>query len=110
VRLERSVETSVDDETIRERVTAFFAIAGYQESVSQPHVMSFRRGKFFALTAKGSPVNAVIQIGKTADQRAKVLVALEVDTTGQFVVESEREYWREQLDGIEKAIQGEEGK
>jgi hypothetical protein len=105
VKLERRITTDVDESTICERLAAYFAIAGYQESVSQPHLLAYRRGKFLSLTAKGSPVNAVIQMGESPDQKIQVLVTLEIDTTGQLVVEFERDYWRQQLDDIEKAVQ-----
>ena len=105
MKLERSITTDINESTICERLATYFAFAGYQQSVSQPHLLAYRRGKFLSLTAEGSPVNAVIQIGGSLDQKTQVLVTLEIDTKGQFVVEFERNYWRQQLDDIEKAIQ-----
>jgi hypothetical protein len=105
VKLERSITTDSNESTVCERLATYFAFAGYQQSVSQPRLLAYRRGKFLALTAKGSPVNAVIQIGESPDRKTQVQVTLEIDTTGQFVAAFERNYWREQLDDIEKAIQ-----
>jgi len=104
VKLERSITTDVNENTICERLATYFAFAGYRQSIAQPHLLSYQRGKFLSLTAKGSPVNAVIKFGGSPDQKTEVLVTLEIDTTGQFVVERERRYWREQLDAIEQAI------
>jgi len=66
--------------------------------------LAFRRGKFLSLTAKGCPAQAVVQIDAGPDQQRQVRVTLEIDTTGQLVLKHERNYWREQLDDIEKAI------
>jgi hypothetical protein len=104
VRLERNITTEINENTICERLATYFAFAGYRQSISQPHLLSYQRGKFLSLSAKGSPVNAIIQLGERPDQKTEVLVTLEIDTTGQFVVKRERRYWREQLDAIEQAI------
>jgi len=104
VKLERNITTEIDENIIRERLATYFAFAGYKQSISQPHLLSYQRGKFLSLTAKGSPVNAIIKLGESPDQKTEVLVTLEIDTTGQFVVERERRYWREQLDAIEQAV------
>jgi hypothetical protein len=103
MKLERSITTELDERTIAERLTAYFARAGYQQSISQPHLLAFRRGKFLSLTAKGCPVHAVIQINAGPDRQTLVRVTLEIDTTGQLVLKREREYWREQLNEIEMA-------
>lgn len=104
MKLERSITTDLPEGTIREKLAAYFAVAGYQQSISQPHVLAFRRGKFLSLTAQGCPVNAVIQMRPGPDQQTHLCVTLEIDTTGQLVFKFEREYWREQLDDIEKAV------
>ncbi len=104
MKLERSITTELNESIIHERLTAYFALAGYQQSISQPHLLAYRRGKFLSLSAKGCPVNAVIQIGERLDQKTHVRVTLEIDTTGQFIFEHERNYWREQMHDIEKAI------
>lgn len=104
MKLERSITTEFNESIICERLAAYFASAGYQQSISQPHLLVYRRGQFLSLTAKGCPANAVIQIGESPDQKTHVRVTLEIDTTGQFVFERERSYWREQLNDIEKAL------
>lgn len=109
MKFERSITTERDVSTIAERLTAFFALAGYEQGVSGPHLLAFRRGKFLSLTAKGCPVHAVIQIGAGSDRQTLVRLTLEIDTTGQLVLRQEREYWREHLDDIERAILGGQG-
>lgn len=104
MKLERTITTDLPEGTIREKLAAFFAVTGYQQSISQPHVLAFRRGTFLSLTARGCPVNAVIQMSPGPDRQTQAHVTLEIDTTGQLVFKFEREYWREQLDGIENAI------
>lgn len=109
MKLERIITTEANVSTISERLATYFGLAGYHQSISRPHIVSYQRGKFLSLSAKGCPVNAVIQLTEGPDQTNQVLVTLEIDTTGQLVLESERKYWREQLNNIERAVLGVKG-
>lgn len=104
MKLERSIATDLAESTIVERLATYFAFAGYEQSIAQPHVMAFRRGRHLSLTARGCPVNAVIQLAGGPEHKTHVQVTLEIDTGGQFVVEFERKYWGQQMDDIEKAV------
>jgi hypothetical protein len=104
LKLERIIKTELNESSVCERLATYFALAGYKQAISQPHLMTYQRGKFLTLTAKGCKVNAIIQISPSPDQTIQVTVTLDIDTTGQFVVERERKYWRKEIDDIEEAI------
>jgi hypothetical protein len=104
LKLERIISSESNESTVRERLAAYFAFAGYTQAISEPHLITYRRGKFLTLTAKGCKVNAVIQISPSPDQTTQVTVTLDIDTTGQYVFERERKYWRKEMDDIEQAI------
>ena len=104
MRLERVIASESNESTVRERVAAYFALSGYSPLASEPHLMSYQRGKFFTLTAKGCKTNAVIHFFEGADQKTQVTVTIEIDTTGQWVTERERKYWQQQMDDIEHVV------
>lgn len=104
MKLERVISTELEEGPVCERMAAHFALAGYTPVVSQPRLMSYRRGKFLTLTAKGCKVNAVVRISAESERALRITVTLDIDTTGQFVVGSERRYWHQEMDGIAKAI------
>ena len=106
MKLERTVKTESNEISICERLATYFALAGYRQTISQPRLMSYQRGKFLTLSAKGCKVNAIIQVSPVPDQAMQVTVTLDIDTSGQFVVEREREYWRKEMDDIEQVILG----
>jgi hypothetical protein len=104
VKLERTISIDTTESIVRDNLATYFALAGYTQAISEPHLLAYHRGKFLTLTAKGSKVNAVIQIKASSDKATQVTVTLDIDTTGQFVIESEREYWHKEMDDIEETI------
>lgn len=106
MKLERTMTTGLGESSICERLSSHFTSAGYQQVIAQPHYMSFQRGKFLTLSAKGCKVNAAIRLVRGTDQILQVTVTLDIDTTGQFIIESEREFWRNEMNDIARAVLG----
>ena len=104
MKLERSIHVDIDEALARERAVTYFALAGYSRSICDPHLMSFQRGSFPPWTPKKWNVNAVIQTNPDSMRATRVSLILDVDTSGQMVIESERRFWRNELDDLEQFI------
>jgi len=105
MKIERSISFDSDPALARERVANYFALAGYTQATAQPQLMTYQRpGSFPGWTPKDWKVNVIIQIASGPGQPAQVIVTFDIDTTGQFVIKSERQYWQNELDNIEQAI------
>jgi hypothetical protein len=105
MKVARSISIDVDVAVVRERVVDYFALAGYIQATSQPQLMTYQRpGKFPGWTPKDWKVNVIIQIVSSPGQPTRVTVTFDIDTTGQFVIKSERKYWQNELDDVEQAI------
>ena len=105
MKLERNISAAVSEATLRERLATYFALAGYTQTTSQPQLLTYGRGSFFTFSAKGSKVNAIIKLIPSPGQPTSVTVTFVIDTTGQFVTKSERKFWQNELDDLERAIQ-----
>jgi hypothetical protein len=105
MKVERSISTNVDAAIVHERVANYFALAGYIQATLQPQLMTYQRpGSFPGWTPKDWKVKAIIQIAASPGQPTQVNVTFDIDTTGQFVIKSERQYWQNELDDVEQAI------
>ncbi|MCU0236968.1 MAG: hypothetical protein MUC72_07780 [Acidobacteria bacterium] len=105
MKLERSIGIDIDAAIVRERVSTYFALSGYMQATMQPQLMTYQRpGSFPGWTPKDWKVNVIIQIVSSPAQPTQVVVAFDIDTSGQFVIKSERQYWQNELDNIEQAI------
>jgi hypothetical protein len=102
--LERNVIVDVDEAVVRERIEAYFARSGYTQAISQPCLMTYRRGRFLAFSPKKWKVYAVIQIVSDPGQPTRVAAAFDIDTTGQVVIERERRFWKNELNDFEQAV------
>lgn len=105
MKLERMIKVNISADTVRERVATYFALAGYMQAIAQPQLLTYQRpGSFPGWTPKDWKVNVIIQIATSSGQATQVTVTFDVDTTGQFVIKSERQYWQIELDDVEQAI------
>jgi len=105
MKVERSISVDIDAVIVRERVANYFALAGYMQATSQPQLLTYQRpGSFPAWTPKDWKVNVIIQIAASPGQATQVTVIFDIDTTGQFVMKSERTYWQNELGDVEQAI------
>ena len=105
MKVERNISVDVDAAIVRERVANYFAFTGYVQATAQPQLLTYQRpGSFPGWTPKDWKVNVIIQIVSSLDQPTGVNVTFNIDTTGQFVIKSERQYWQNELDDVEQAI------
>lgn len=105
MKAERSINTDIDVAPVRERLANYFALSGYTQATSQPQLITYQRpGSFPGWTPKDWKVHVIIRIVSSPGQDTQVKVTFDIDTTGQFVIKSERQYWQNELDNIEQAI------
>lgn len=105
MKVERSISVDTDAAIVRERVANYFALAGYMQATAQPQLLTYLRpGSFPAWTPKDWKVNGIIQIVSNPGQATQVTVTFDIDSTGQLVIKSERQYWQNELDDVEQAI------
>lgn len=102
MKLERSIRVDAGEDLVRERAAVYFALAKYRQAVSQPHLLSFQRGTFPPWSPDKWNVNAVIQTEPASGQATQADIRFDIDTSGQFVIESERRFWRNELDDLER--------
>jgi len=108
MKLECSICAKVSENIVRDRVIAYFTKADYTLGTSQSH-LAYQRGSglgsLVSFSPRGWKVNATIQITSSSDQLTQVAVTFDINTTGQWVTESERRFWQSEFDDLEKAIQ-----
>ncbi len=102
MKLERSMSVDDAEAVVRERTATYFALAGYRQAIDQPHLMSFQRGAFPHWTPDKWNVNAVVRTQPASDQATAADILLAIDTSGQFVIKSERWFWQNEMDDLER--------
>lgn len=103
MKLEHSLKTDVSEAVLRERITTYLTQSGYRLVSSQP-TLSFQRGSVFGSLMSYSPKswksNAVIDFSLVGEHAAQVSILLDINTTGQWVTDKERKFWKAELDNM----------
>ncbi len=108
MKLDRVISADANENTVRERLKAYFVGIGYTQAAAQPN-LTYQRGSslgsLLSFSPKGWKVNAIVQIASSFSQLTQVTVTFDINTTGQLVTESERKFWQNELDDLARAIQ-----
>jgi hypothetical protein len=107
MRLERTIHAEISDRVMRERISTYFTKAGYKP-VDSNSSLSFQRGSLILSLASISPkswkVNADVRISSIGSEEAYGVVVLDIDTTLQLILPSERVFWKKEMDALERSV------
>ncbi len=104
--LERAFTVEADENTVRDRLIAFLEKSDYKRASSQPwqlYQRGSKLGSIIGFSPKDWQVNAKLETLSVSGQ-TEVTIALDIDTTGQWVTEKERGFWHTELDNLEKSV------
>jgi len=109
MKLDRVFTTHESEQTVREQISQYLTGIGYQLVASQPYLM-FTRGSAFGSRTAFSPKKwkAVVSVQTQPANEGVTTgrVLFEIDTTGQWVVKREIEFWNKELAGVITAASG----
>ncbi len=107
MKLVNSFVSGASEEVLRERMTDHLTKNGYRLVSSQP-ALTFQRGSRFgsmtAFTPRGWKATVVVGFTANIERETQVSVMLDVDTTGQLVLEREKKFWQSEFDAMVKAV------
>lgn len=107
MKLERTFEVTASPSDARQRISASLSQAGYR--LGSESVLKFNRGSIVGSLSSFSPrkwkADGQIVFRVLDENSVRLLLDLDVNTTGQIVTERETDYWNAEVDGIQAAIQ-----
>jgi hypothetical protein len=107
MKLEHSLNTVLDKDAMRDRITTHLIKSGYRASGSQTS-LHFERGSLFgswlSLSPRNWKSNVEIQLSAIQDGNTQADILFNIDATGQLVTRNEREFWEAELNNLVKAI------
>ncbi|GEM_PF-3591623 len=106
--LEKSILTIDDEALIRERISTYFEKMGYKVMKRSEASLIFQRGSsagtWLALSPIMWKVETLVEFKKESPKILKVSVIYIISTAGQLITDFERNYWKSELAGAEKAL------
>lgn len=107
MKLERAFMTQAGEVETWERITTFLLRAGYKQASLQPpwvYQRGSRWGSLLSFSPRGWKANVTIHLSPASNGATQVGVVLDVDTTGQWVTEKERLFWRSELGDLQASV------
>jgi hypothetical protein len=107
--LDRTFTTGENEQTVRALISDYLQKRGYKQRESEPNLVYERGsclGSRFALSTKQWRVTATVQTRPGQDWATDVVATLDIDTTGQMVIQRERNFWEKEIDDLVVSARG----
>lgn len=107
MKLERQFHTNENEDVARQRIADYLRAARYREESANPLVCTrgSRLGSAIGLTPKQWRVVATVNL-TPVETGTDVIATLDIDTTGQWVIQRERRFWEQEMAGLVQAAGG----
>lgn len=103
MKLDRNFTTHENEQTTRDLISQYLLQQGYQQTPSQPNLVFERgsnMGSMTSFSTKRWKVIVTVQTRPSNEGGSQVSVTFDINTTGQWVVKREINFWNKELEGL----------